>query len=254
MRRKHTPLAGVIALATLLSATGCGMVGGGLPGDLFGTRPDSTSRATQRAAMRDDDRRIIISLEERRLWLVEGRDTLMAAPIAIGRGETFRYKGNTYNFRTPRGERKVLAKKVDPTWVPPAWHYYEKAANRGLEVVKMERGRKYELSDGTHLEIRGDQVGRVNRFGNFRAWTPGMELIFDGKIFVPPFDTVQRRIPNALGPYALDLGDGYLIHGTWSGNRDSVGSAASHGCIRMYNDDIEKLYSMVGVGTPVYIH
>lgn len=41
------------------------------------------------------------------------------------------------------------------------------------------------------------------------------------------------------------------FHGT--PNRESVGRAASHGCIRMYNEDIRELYSMVEVGTPVTV-
>ncbi|MFW6201346.1 MAG: L,D-transpeptidase [Gemmatimonadota bacterium] len=254
MPRKQTPIAGAaIALGAMLWLAACGMVGGGWAGDLLGTRGDEEARAIERAAAADDGRRIIISIEERRLWLADGADTLLTAPVAVGRGETFRYRGNTYRFRTPRGQRTVLRKKVDPVWRPPMWHYYEKAARRGLEAVQLERGRSYELSDGTHLEIRGEDVGRVNRFGNFHPWTPGMEIVFDGKIFIPPFGTRQREVPDALGPYALDMGDGYLIHGTWSGNRGSVGSAASHGCVRMYNEDLEKLYAIVDVGTPVYI-
>lgn len=253
MRTKATPLAGVIALAALLSVSACGMVGGGLPGDLFGTRSDSTSRAVDREATEDGSRRIIISVDGRKLWLVEGQDTLMMAPVAVGRNETFSHAGETFHFSTPKGQREVIAKKVDPVWTPPVWHYYEKAAARDLEVVKMKAGQTYELSDGTHLEIRGNQVGRVDQSGEFRPWTQGMELIFDDTIYVPPIGTVQRRVPNALGPYALDMGNGYLIHGTWSGNRDSIGSAASHGCVRMYNDDIKKLFSMVSVGTPVRI-
>lgn len=198
-------------------------------------------------------KRIIVSLGQRHLWLVAGQDTLLSAPIAVGRDGSFRYKGETYRWATPRGQRRVIAKKRNPTWVPPDWHYYEKASYRTLEPVKMERGKKYELSDGTYLEVRDNQAGRVNRFGNFWAWTPGKELIFDGKIFIPPLDTAQRKVPNALGPYALDLGNGYLIHGTWEGNRDSIGTAASHGCIRMYNEHVSKLFEMVDVGTPVVI-
>ncbi len=41
------------------------------------------------------------------------------------------------------------------------------------------------------------------------------------------------------------------FHGT--PNRDSVGRAASHGCIRMYNEDVRQLYEMVKVGTPVTV-
>ena len=41
------------------------------------------------------------------------------------------------------------------------------------------------------------------------------------------------------------------FHGT--PNRESVGTAASHGCIRMYNEDVRELYEIVSVGTPVIV-
>lgn len=199
------------------------------------------------------DRRIVVSLEERQLWLVEGSDTLFSAPVALGRQDVFRYNGRTYRWTTPPGRRVVLQKKTDPIWTPPDWHYYEKAERRGLEPVKMERGERYPLSDGTYLEVRGDEAGRVNRWGNFWPWSSGSEMIFDGKIYIPPFGTPQREVPNALGTRALALGDGYLIHGTWEGTRSSIGSYASHGCIRMYNEDVERLFAMVDKGTEVLI-
>lgn len=200
-----------------------------------------------------DRRRVVVSLAERRLWLLEGRDTLFTAPVAVGTGQTFTFDGKTYVFETPRGQRRILAKKDDPNWIPPDWHYYEKAAVRGLTPVHLERGEKYYLSDGTYLEIRGEDVGRVNQYGNFYAWTPGMELIFDGKIYIPPFETRQRMVPNALGPHKLVLGEGYLIHGVHEDNANSIGRAASHGCIRMRNDDLRYLSAMVDAGTRVDI-
>ena len=91
----------------------------------------------------------------------------------------------------------------------------------------------------------------MNRFGNFWAFTPGTEIIFDGRIYVPPFGTKQRQIPEVLGTHKLEMGDGYLIHGT---NQDtSIGDAVSHGCVRMYNDDVAQLFELVPVGTPVFI-
>ena len=141
----------------------------------------------------------------------------------------------------------------NPHWTPPDWHYYEKAAARGLTPVHLEEGQQYHLSDGTYLEIRGEDVGRVNQYGNFYAWTPGMELIFDDKIYIPPFGTRQRMVPNVLGPHKLVLGDGYLIHGVHDLNENSIGTAASHGCIRMNNDDLTYLYSLVETGTRVDI-
>lgn len=201
----------------------------------------------------DPDRTILVSLEQRRLWLVENGDTVFSAPIAVGKGGVFRFAGNTYRFDTPRGERRILAKNEDPDWVPPDWHYYEKAVNRGLEPIHLETGDRVELSDGTFIEVRGKEVGRINRWGNYYPFTPGSEIIFDGKIFIPPFGSPQRRIPNALGPVKLLLGDGYLIHGTHRYNEESIGNAASHGCIRMQNDDVLRLTSLVAVGTRVQI-
>ena len=43
----------------------------------------------------------------------------------------------------------------------------------------------------------------------------------------------------------------YGIHGT--NNPRSIGSRASHGCIRMFNRDVCELYKMVEIGTPVHI-
>ncbi len=57
---------------------------------------------------------------------------------------------------------------------------------------------------------------------------------------------------NPLGTRALRLGiSGYLIHGT---NKPySIGKRVSHGCIRLRRSDIESLFSMVAVHTPVTI-
>lgn len=57
---------------------------------------------------------------------------------------------------------------------------------------------------------------------------------------------------NPLGEYALQLAvPGYLIHGT---NRPyGVGMRVTHGCIRMYPEDIRRLFNEIPVGTPVRI-
>ncbi len=57
---------------------------------------------------------------------------------------------------------------------------------------------------------------------------------------------------NPLGTRALNLdASGIRIHGTNKIN--SIGTAASHGCMRMLRHDVEELYDLVSVGTPVYI-
>lgn len=57
---------------------------------------------------------------------------------------------------------------------------------------------------------------------------------------------------NPLGPRALVLAaDEYAIHGT---NRpETIGTKASYGCIRMYNEHIIDLFARVSVGTPVVV-
>jgi len=65
-------------------------------------------------------------------------------------------------------------------------------------------------------------------------------------------DVVPSGPKNPLGYRALYLArHGYLIHGT--NTPRYIGRYISSGCIRMYNKDIEKLYDMVPVKTPVYI-
>jgi lipoprotein-anchoring transpeptidase ErfK/SrfK len=200
-----------------------------------------------------DARRILVSLQENRLWLVEGGDTLMAVSVAVGRRETFRYRGKVYDWRTPRGERRILSKRRDPVWTVPQWHYYERAAREDLELVEMVRDMHYPLADGSRLEVRGSDVVRI--LGQQYWKVPqGREIIIDGVLYVPPLGTTQRRVPGALGTRALDLGDGYLIHGTSPYNESSVGTAASHGCVRMNNDDVERLFGLVVTGTPVTIY
>ena len=50
----------------------------------------------------------------------------------------------------------------------------------------------------------------------------------------------------------LGIYDGVGVHGTDA--RGSIGSNASHGCIRMLIEDVVKLYDEVPVGTPIFIH
>jgi hypothetical protein len=195
--------------------------------------------------------RVLVSTGTRSLWVMQDSETVFAAPIAVGRSKRLIYKGKEYDFTTPIGKRKVIAKGTSPLWVPPDWHYFEIAVERGITPVYLKKNSKIDLGDSTRIEVRGDEVGRVNAFGNFWPFTPGKEIIFNDKVFIPPMDSKQRRVPEVLGTHKLELGDGYLLHGT--NEEGSIGEAVSHGCVRMYNDDVDRLYALVPVGTPVYI-
>lgn len=252
----------LIALTAAFYVTGCYPAGRILrwPGTLLErpARPPVPERPTDRlgaatfdAAGKEKGRRIVVSLQDRWLWLVEGSDTLFTAPVAVGMDESFTFRGKEYHFETPRGRLKVLGKAADPTWVPPDWHYFEIASDRNLEPVHLKPGDRVRLSDGTRIEVRSEGVGRVNRFGSFWPFTPGSEIIFDGKIFIPPFGTPQRQVPEVLGTHKIDLGDGYLIHGT--NENQSIGRPVTHGCIRLRNSDVARLYEEVDKGVPVFI-
>lgn len=63
-------------------------------------------------------------------------------------------------------------------------------------------------------------------------------------------DVIPPGPDNPLGKYALRLGwRTHLIHGT--NDPYSVGKAATHGCIRLYPEDMAVLYKQVKEGTPV---
>lgn len=57
---------------------------------------------------------------------------------------------------------------------------------------------------------------------------------------------------NPLKARWLGVYDGVGVHGTDA--RNSIGTNASHGCIRMLIEDVEKLYDEVPIGTPIFIH
>lgn len=69
----------------------------------------------------------------------------------------------------------------------------------------------------------------------------------------PPLPAVVPPGPdNPLGTRSMRLdipGGAYLIHGT--NNPDAVGMAVTHGCLRMYPEDIERLFDVTPVGTRV---
>jgi L,D-transpeptidase ErfK/SrfK len=85
------------------------------------------------------------------------------------------------------------------------------------------------------------------------SWTPPQSLkeeaLADGEVLP---DVVPAGPDNPLGRYAMRLGlPGYLIHST---NKPyGVGMRVTHGCVRMYPEDIEKLFDKIPTGTPVQI-
>lgn len=221
----------------------------------FHSRADSVEWARARVrASRARDRRVVVGLFERRVWVIEGEsDTVFSAPAAVASGLTLDFAGRRWTFRTPRGKHEVLRKRPDPVWTPPDWLYAETALQHGLRLATLERHQRPRLRNGARLAVRDSLVGLIlPDSGTFVPLPPDEHIVFDGALFIPPIGTVNRRIEGELGRYALDLGDGYLIHGT--PDPESIGKAITHGCIRLADPDIEWLYTNIPEGTPVFIY
>jgi hypothetical protein len=193
---------------------------------------------------------IVVSLKDRRLVAMLGRDTMLSTPVAVASGNTVEAAGRKFTFTMPRGTRTVRSKESNPIWQPPDWLYYETAAEFDLKVAAM-RGKSHKLGDGRELEVRDSVVGLV-RDGEWAPLPTDEHLIFNGTVYIPPMGTINRRVNGVLGQYRLDLGEGFLLHGTPFKN--SIGLAATHGCVRLRDEDILWLYENVPVGTKVYIY
>src|SRR5579864_1051220 len=118
-------------------------------------------------------RRLIVSIPDRKIALMEDGQVVKIYPIAVGKKST----------PSPIGNFHIASRVVKPTWY---------------------------------------QAGKV----------------------------VGPGPANPVGTRWMGLGyKGYGIHGTNMPN--SIGKAASHGCIRMRNHDVEELFELVQVGDPV---
>ena len=126
--------------------------------------------------------RIVVHLNQFRMFLIRDGKRVFSAPIAIGQPA----------YPTPTGHYEIISKIKNPTWVPPN-----------------------------------------------SPWAAGLEPIPPGAS--NPLGT------RWIGTSAPNIG----FHATPQDY--SVGHAASHGCMRMHRADVERLYDLVRVGTPVDI-
>jgi lipoprotein-anchoring transpeptidase ErfK/SrfK len=173
---------------------------------------------------------LVVSLAEKRVLYLKGQDTLYKAPVAVGSGKTLVMGGTTKRFVTPRGRMSITHKELDPIWVPPNWHYIEYARKTGRGIIDM--------SNASPGALAGYPAGRVPVRGN--------------SVIIPPWGSPQRAHKGVLGVAKLEMYDGYYFHGT--DDESSIGTNASHGCIRMRKADILWMYKNVPVGTQVYIY
>src|SRR5688572_17962824 len=91
-----------------------------------------------------------------------------------------------------------------------------------------------------------------NVYSGDYALPEGQLIVRGGAVIIPPIGTRQRQFPDVLGTHRLNLGDGYALHGTQAVSQ--LGRNVSHGCVRLHNDDIARLYALASEGDEVIIY
>ncbi len=100
--------------------------------------------------------------------------------------------------------------------------------------------KRYPVGTGEYHRTPEGDFKITERIAQPTWWRP------DGKAV--PYGTTN----NVLGTHWLSIDvPGYGIHGTWE--PETIGYQSSAGCVRMHNDDIEELYTLLPVGVPVRI-
>ena len=185
---------------------------------------------------------ITVSTTENKVYARRNGQLVFEAVCSTGSNSTLVTSSGTKVFRTPIGRFRIQSKEENPKWVPPDWHYIEEANKNGLSVVHLQRGQN----------IGGLYVSGNNVYDNGYPLPEGKEIVRGGAIVIPPVGTRQRQYPDVLGTHRLNLGDGYALHGTQAVSQ--LGRNVSHGCVRLHNDDIARLYSMASEGDEVIIY
>ncbi|MBX6423769.1 L,D-transpeptidase family protein [Thermosulfurimonas sp. F29] len=164
----------------------------------------------------------------------------------------------------------VLANPGLDPWIPPAGHrvlipkefVLPEGPHTGILVNLPEMRLYYFRTEGGVRVVYTAPIG-IGTEG--RLTTQGIYTVYRKKEHpywhVP--ESIRKEDPtlpevvppgpeNPLGDYALYLSRGaYAIHGT---NRPwGIGRRVSHGCIRLYPEDIKALFPLVPVGTPVRV-
>ena len=137
---------------------------------------------------------------------------------------------------------------------------YHRKEIPGAIVVDSDNHYLYLVQDGGKAIRYGITVGeealafsgiaKVGNMAEWPKWTPTKDI--HKRIEGLPA-SVPGGVDNPLGARALYLGLSiYRIHGTNEPN--SIGKAASSGCIRMLNADVTELYRLVKIGTEVTVN
>jgi lipoprotein-anchoring transpeptidase ErfK/SrfK len=136
----------------------------------------------------------------------------------------------------------------------------------GTILVKTHRRRLFYVLGGGRAIRYGVAVGKegfdwagiakVGRKVEWPVWTPPAQMIERRPELAKYANGMPGGEDNPLGARAIYLFDGgrdtlFRIHGT--NEPESIGTAASSGCIRMLNEEVTDLYDRVSIGTKVIV-
>jgi L,D-transpeptidase ErfK/SrfK len=246
LARRRVPLAA--ALPAFLYAA-CGTVRGlVVPG---AGAPEPISRATVRVPAATE-LSTVIGREQRHE--VQPGETLLDVARGADLGfEELQDANPGVDPWVPKAETRLV---VPSRWILP------RSSHRGI-VINLAEMRLYLFPEssrpGDTVEIRTWPIGigtddRPSPVGKFKikakdenpTWIVPDSIL---KTMDPPRRVVPPGPDNPLGQYRLRLTYGlYEIHGTdspWA-----IGRLTTHGCIRLYPEDVSELFGLVSVGTP----
>lgn len=164
-------------------------------------------------------------------------------------------------------ELRAANPKVDP-WLPdegtriilPTAYVLPAAARRGI-VINLPEQRLYYFHSG-RITVVTYPIGIPTDTGLIPLGSTTVIGKRPNPTWFPP-PSLRKENPelpesvppgpdNPLGAFAISLAwPSFVIHGT--NKPDGIGRRVSHGCIRMYPENIEALYKTVQAGTPVTV-
>lgn len=120
---------------------------------------------------------------------------------------------------------------------------------------KCSSGNGMELTDGSGKRSWTFDTPRgyfqvVSKVANPVWYRPDWSYIEEGEPI--PKDRSKRAEANVLGDYAIAFGNGFFIHGTLYTRL--LGANVTHGCIRVDDATLDKLYAAARPGTPIWIY
>lgn len=139
--------------------------------------------------------------------------------------------------------------------LPPLKPMLPEPVARVRLVLRRSERRAYVYQGSKQLASYPVAVGRAGWETPMGSWQ--VIDMQEHPTWVHPFTgaVIPAGPENPLGERWIGFwtnGRSYIgFHGTPT--RESVGHAASHGCVRMFNEDVRELYNIVKIGTPVTV-